>query len=74
MPTFPNLVGLSVAAAHTAYTNAGFTGSGYANYGARPYTGLVVGQQPASGTSQPAATNTTLDVASPSGNTVVWGT
>ncbi len=72
--TFPNLVGLTVDVAHTTYTAAGFTGTGNASYGARPYTAKVVYQDVVAGSEQSAATNVNLVIASPSGNTVVWGT
>ncbi len=73
MPTFPNLVGVTPAAAADLYSGAGFTGNGYASY-AGGRTGLVIAQIPAAGTTQDAATDANLTVAAPSGNTVVWGT
>ncbi len=70
--TFPNLVGLTVPAAQDTYSGAGFTGSGYAEYSGG-HTGLVTAQSPAASTDQPADTNVTLTVASPSGSAVIWG-
>ena len=73
MPVFPNLVGLTPAAAHTAYTAAGFTGSGNASYGLRPYNGLVNWQDVQAGSTQPAATDVGLAIGAPSGNVIIWG-